>query len=80
MFEASRRSVLGAIAAGAGGFSGWLVNPGGPAAWAQGQPKRIIGALEEDPPMINPPMTSIISSFGAGCCVYGALTWVDRKG
>ncbi|MCC7346036.1 MAG: hypothetical protein IT538_01445, partial [Variibacter sp.] len=42
--------------------------------------KRIIGALEEDPPMINPPMTSIISSFGAGCCVYGALTWVDRKG
>jgi peptide/nickel transport system substrate-binding protein len=79
MIETSRRSALAAMAAGLGGFSGWTINPHTP-AWAQGAPKRIIGALEEDPPMINPPMTSIISSFGAGCCVYGALTWVDSKG
>jgi peptide/nickel transport system substrate-binding protein len=79
MTEASRRAVLAGLAGGIGGFSGWTINQGG-RAWAQGQPKRIVGALEEDPPVICPPMTSIISSFGAGCAVYGALTWVDTKG
>ncbi len=72
MIEASRRVVLGGLT---GGFL-WPHE----LARAQGAPKRIVGALEEDPPIINPPMTSIISSFGAGCAVYGALTWVDRKG
>ena len=76
MTEASRRAVL---AGGVGGLSGWTISRDG-RAWAQGQPKRIVGALEEDPPVICPPMTSIISSFGAGCAVYGALTWVDSKG
>jgi peptide/nickel transport system substrate-binding protein len=79
MTEATRRAVLAGLAGGIGGFSGWQVNLDG-CAWAQGAPRRIVGALEEDPPIINPPMTSIISSFGAGCAVYGALTWVDRKG
>src|SRR6185312_7280550 len=77
MFEATRRGVLG-------GLAGATIWPCDLArmnmAWAQGAPKRIVGALEEDPPIINPPMTSIISSFGAGCAVYGALTWVDSKG
>ena len=79
MTEATRRAVLAGIGAGASGISGWTVNVSD-RAWAQGQPKRIVGALEEDPPVICPPMTSIISSFGAGCAVYGALTWVDTKG
>jgi peptide/nickel transport system substrate-binding protein len=77
MLDASRRAVLGGLA----GAAFWpdelaRMRP----AWAQGAPKRMIGALEEDPPVICPPMTSIISSFGAGCAVYGALTWVDREG
>jgi peptide/nickel transport system substrate-binding protein len=71
MIEASRRAVMGGVAGLLGSFD---------AAGAQGAPRRIVGALEEDPPVINPPMTSIISSFGAGCCVYGAMTWVNRKG
>lgn len=72
MIAATRRLVLG-------GMAGGLL--GAPhLAGAQPAPKRIVGALEEDPPLINPPITSIISSFGAGCPVYGALTWVDRKG
>jgi peptide/nickel transport system substrate-binding protein len=52
-----------------------------PTRFASGQPlpKRIIGALEEDPPMINPALTTIISSFGAGCPVYGALTWINPQ-
>jgi len=77
MLDASRRAVLG-------GFAGAALWPDELArmrpAQAQAAPKRIIGALEEDPPVICPPMTSIISSFGAGCAVYGALTWVDRQG
>src|SRR5580765_3383499 len=77
MLEVSRRAVLGGVA----GAAFWpdelaRMRP----AWAQGAPKRIVGALEEDPPVICPPMTSIISSFGSGCAVYGALTWVDRQG
>jgi peptide/nickel transport system substrate-binding protein len=79
MVEASRRAVLAGLAGGMAGFSGWTINLSD-RAWAQGQPRRLVGALEEDPPIICPPMTSIISSFGAGCCVYGALTWVDSKG
>jgi peptide/nickel transport system substrate-binding protein len=52
-----------------------------PTRFASGQPlpKRIIGALEEDPPMVNPALTTIISSFGAGCPVYGALTWINPQ-
>jgi peptide/nickel transport system substrate-binding protein len=77
MIVASRRGVLG-------GLTGAAILPYELArtrfAWAEGEPKRIIGALEEDPPVINPPMTSIISSFGAGCPVYEALTWVDQHG
>jgi peptide/nickel transport system substrate-binding protein len=67
----SRRLVLG-------GLAGGLLPAG--VAGAQAAPKRIVGALEEDPPLINPAITSIISSFGAGCPVYGALTWVNTKG
>jgi ABC-type transport system substrate-binding protein len=61
-----------------GGLSGLMLNP---TRFASGQPlpKRIIGALEEDPPMINPALTTIISSFGAGCPVYGALTWINPQ-
>jgi peptide/nickel transport system substrate-binding protein len=77
VLEGSRRAVLGGI----GSTAFWPHEIArAQIAWAQGAPKRIVGALEEDPPIINPPMTSIISSFGAGCAVYGALTWVDRKG
>jgi peptide/nickel transport system substrate-binding protein len=72
MMAADRRVVLGMMAAG-------LTAPSG-AVWAQGAPRRIVGALEEDPPFINPPLTSIISSFGSGCPVYSALTWVNRTG
>jgi peptide/nickel transport system substrate-binding protein len=66
-----RRTVLG-------GLGGLMLNP---TRFASGQPlpKRIIGALEEDPPMINPALTTIISSFGAGCPVYGALTWINPQ-
>jgi peptide/nickel transport system substrate-binding protein len=42
--------------------------------------KRLVGAIEEDPAIINPGITSIISSFAAGCPVYSALTWMDEKG
>ena len=77
MTQASRRAILG-------GLTGAAIWPCDLArmqiAWAGGASRRIVGALEEDPPVINPPMTSIISSFGAGCAVYEALTWVDSKG
>ena len=42
--------------------------------------KRLIGAIEEDPASINPALTTVISSFTAGCPVYSALTWMDAKG
>src|ERR1700742_1529837 len=69
VISANRRNVL----AGAGVL---VLNPD---RFALGQPlpKRIIGALEEDPPMLKPAITTIISSFGAGCPVYGALTWIN---
>jgi peptide/nickel transport system substrate-binding protein len=77
MIVASRRGVLGGLT----GAAVWPCELARmPLAWAEGEPKRIVGALEEDPPIINPPMTSIISSFGAGCAVYEALTWVDQHG
>ena len=69
MTQASRRAILG-------GLTGAAIWPCDLArmqiAWAGGASRRIVGALEEDPPVINPPMTSIISSFGAGCAVYEA--------
>jgi peptide/nickel transport system substrate-binding protein len=71
MITATRRLVLG-------GFAGAVFRPG--FSFAQNAPKRIVGALEEDPPLINPAITSIISSFGSGCPVYGALCWVNTKG
>src|ERR1700723_2072532 len=66
-----RRTVLG-------GLGGLILNP---TRFASGQPlpKRIIGARKEAPPMINPALTTIISSFGAGCPVYGALTWINPQ-
>jgi peptide/nickel transport system substrate-binding protein len=48
-------------------------------AFAQ-KTKRLIGAIEEDPASINPGLTTVISSFTAGCPVYSALTWMDAKG
>lgn len=71
MISANRRNVLAGAGAGV-----LLLNPDR-FAFGQPLPKRIIGALEEDPPMINPAITTIISSFGAGCPVYGALTWIN---
>jgi peptide/nickel transport system substrate-binding protein len=82
MIEASRRAVMGGLAGGllVPGEAFWAQDAFAAPAFAQNAPKRIVGALEEDPPMINPPMTSIISSYGSGCPVYGALTRLDRKG
>lgn len=71
VISASRRSVVA-------GLGGLMLNPD-KFAFGQAMPKRIIGALEEDPPMINPAITSIISSFGAGCPVYGALTGINPR-
>jgi peptide/nickel transport system substrate-binding protein len=71
VIAANRRTVLA-------GIGGVILNP---VKFALGQPipKRIIGALEEDPPMINPALTTIISSYGSGCPVYGALTWINPQ-
>jgi peptide/nickel transport system substrate-binding protein len=43
-------------------------------------PRRLVGALEEDPPFINPAITTVISSFGSGSPVYGALTRMNAAG
>jgi peptide/nickel transport system substrate-binding protein len=48
-------------------------------ARAQGN-KRLIGVIEEDPAIINPGITTVTSSFTAGCPVYSALTYIDGKG
>lgn len=49
-------------------------------ARAQGNSKRLIGALVEDPPMMCPPVTSVVSSFASGTPCYSALTWISSKG
>src|ERR1700712_2946917 len=70
----SRRTVLAALASGA-------LAPGllpGRAYAAAGQ--TLIGVIEEDPPLINPAISSVISSFVAGAPVYSALTRMDANG
>lgn len=56
---------------------------GGPAIAGRAQaagPLRLVGAIEEDPPILNPAITSLISSFVAGSPVYSALTRMDVVG
>ena len=45
-----------------------------------GEPLRIIGTIEEDPPFFNPAISSTISSFVAGSPVYSALVRADFEG
>ena len=42
--------------------------------------KRLVGAIEEDPAIINPAVSTVISNFAAGCPVYSSLTRMDGKG
>jgi peptide/nickel transport system substrate-binding protein len=66
----SRRSMLGAAT------SALL-----PASRVQaGEPTRLIGVIEEDPPFFNPAVSSGISSFVAGAPCYSALTRLGRTG
>ena len=70
----SRRATLAALAGGA-------LAPGllpGRALAAAGQ--TLVGVIEEDPPLINPALSSLISSFVAGAPVYSALTRMDAHG
>ncbi len=70
----SRRATLAALATGA-------LAPGllpGRAYAAAGS--TLIGVIEEDPPLINPALSSVISSFVAGAPVYSALTRMDANG
>jgi peptide/nickel transport system substrate-binding protein len=43
-------------------------------------PKVLIGLLDEDPPIINPGISSAISSYVAGAPVYSSLAWADLAG
>lgn len=43
-------------------------------------PKTLIAVVHEDPPLINPGISSDISSYAAGSLVYGGLAWMDPKG
>ena len=43
-------------------------------------PQRLIGVIEEDPPFLNPAISSTISSFVAGAPCYSALTRMDING
>jgi peptide/nickel transport system substrate-binding protein len=66
----SRRTMLGAAA------SALL-----PASRGQaGEPTRLIGVIEEDPPFFNPAVSSGISSFVAGAPCHSALTRLGRTG
>lgn len=70
----SRRRTLAALAGGA-------LAPGllpSHAYAAAGQ--TLVGVIEEDPPLINPALSSVISSFVAGAPVYSALTRMDAHG
>jgi peptide/nickel transport system substrate-binding protein len=42
--------------------------------------RSLVAVVEEDPPMFNPAITSVISSFVVGCPIYSALTRMDVKG
>ena len=66
----SRRATLAALA-------GAALAPGRILA-AAGQ--TLVGVIEEDPPLINPALSSVISSFVAGTPVYSALTRMDAHG
>lgn len=69
----SRRAVMAGLAA-AIPVSGW---------WRYARAddtKSLVAVVEEDPPMFNPAITSVISSFVVGSPVYSALTRMDNKG
>src|SRR5882724_858332 len=47
-------------------------------ALAQTQRSRLVGAIEEDPPVINPAITQAISSFATGSPVYNPLLYTTQ--
>src|SRR4051812_12525427 len=49
-------------------------------ASAAPQPSTLVGILEEDPPVMNPAITAVISSYASGCPVYSALTDIRPDG
>ena len=69
----SRRAVLAGLAASVPGVAMWRQ------ARAD-EPKSLVGVVEEDPPLFNLAITSVISSFVIGSPVYSALTRMDVKG
>jgi peptide/nickel transport system substrate-binding protein len=69
-FGLKRRDLLGGLA-----FAPLFASDGRAA-----DPKVLIGVIEEDPPLINPAITSIISSYAAGSLVYSGLVWTDADG
>jgi peptide/nickel transport system substrate-binding protein len=46
----------------------------GASATSAVEPTRLITAIPEDPPVMNPAITSVISAYTTGCPVYSALT------
>jgi peptide/nickel transport system substrate-binding protein len=44
------------------------------------EPSRLVCVLEEDPPVMNPAITAVISSFASGTPVYSALTHITADG
>jgi peptide/nickel transport system substrate-binding protein len=42
--------------------------------------RSLVGVIEEDPPIMNPAITSVISSYVVACPVYSALTRMDVDG
>lgn len=81
MLKISRRTTIKTLAAALWGSQVIVA-----AARAQGSgttgsgTRRLVGAIEEDPPIINPAITSLISSFVSGTPVYSALTRMDVDG
>lgn len=74
MLDVTRRSALGALAGALAGPSFFAKMAG-----AQGA-KVLVAALEEDPPIINPAISSAISNYVVGTPVYSGLIWMDRPG
>ena len=69
----SRRLLLGGLT---GLAATALVTHRGAAA----DPKVLVGVIDEDPPIINPGISSAISSYVAGAPVYSGLAWTDVDG
>ena len=70
----NRRSFLGAGLAGIAFSGGWI-------SFARAEPgTTLVGVLEEDPPVMNPAITAVVSSYASGSPVYDALTEIHPDG